>query len=185
VITAVVCAAFDPPTDDAIYAVRERVRRLGVEMPDRPPHRPHLSMVAARIEQGAELQRVTELAAEVASRHEPIPVVLAEVGGFGRAGALWLAPAPTPALAALQRDAYRSLDAAGFESAFGERSTPTLWVPHCTLATRLPKPRLRELEAAIKDGYEPVQGRVDAVATILVGGRGDTSHAVLTGRLAG
>jgi 2'-5' RNA ligase len=180
-VTAVVCAAFDPDTDEAIYAVRDRVRQLGVRLPDRPPHRPHFSLAAARVERGAELDRVTEVAAEVAAQHAPVPIVLSEVGRFGRAGALWLGPAPNRGLPTLQRDAFRALKHAGWESAFGDRSAPRLWVAHCTLATRVPKPRLRELQEAIAAGYQPIRGSIDALATILVGGRGDTAHAPLRG----
>jgi 2'-5' RNA ligase len=180
-VTAVVCAAFDHTTDEAIYAVRERVRAAGIALPDRPPHRPHFSLAAARVERGPELDRVLAVAAEVAAAHPPVPISLSEVGRFGRAGALWLGPAPSRGLPALQRDVYRALKHAGWPSAFGERSAPNLWVPHCTLATRVPKPQLRELQAAILDGYRPIRGTVDALATILVGGRGDLAHAPLTG----
>ena len=178
-VTAVVCGAFDPATDDAIYAVRARLIEIGLALPDRPPHRPHFSMAAARVTAGAELDRVVAVAAGVAASHAPVPIVLTEVGRFGRAGALWLGPAPTRGLPALQKDVYRALRHAGWESAFGDRSAPRLWVPHCTLATRVPKPRLRDLQDAIAVDYEPIRGRVDALATILVGGRGDTAHAPL------
>jgi 2'-5' RNA ligase len=181
-VTAVVCAAFDPPTDAAIYAVREQVRAAGISLPDRPPHRPHFSLAAARVEQGDELERVIAVTAEVAVRHEPVPVALTEVGRFGRAGALWLGPAPNRGLPALQRDVHRSLKRAGWESAFGERSAPNLWVAHCTLATRVPKPRLREVQSAVAEGYQPIRGTVDALAVILVGGRGDIAHLPLTGK---
>jgi 2'-5' RNA ligase len=190
-VTAVVCAAFDTATDEQIYAVRERVRAAGIELPDRPPHRPHFSLAAARVERGPELDRVLAVAAEVAAAHACVPIVLSEVGRFGRAGALWLGPGPSArstscrsasdrALPALQRDVYRALQHAGWPSAFGERSAPNLWVPHCTLATRVPKPRLREVQAAIADGYRPIRGTIDALATILVGGRGDLAHHPLS-----
>jgi len=180
-VTAVVCAAFDPATDEAIYALRERVRLAGIALPDRPPHRPHFSLAAARVERGPELDRVLAVAAEVAAAHAPVPLALSEVGRFGRAGALWLGPAPSRGLPALQRDVYRAVKRAGWPSAFGERSAPNLWVPHCTLATRVPKPQLREVQAAITDGYRPIRGTVDALVTILVGGRGDLAHAPLAG----
>ena len=51
-------------------------------------------------------------------------------------GVLWLRPAPSPALAELQRDAHDSLRAAGWPPAFGPRSAPERWIAHCTLATR-------------------------------------------------
>jgi 2'-5' RNA ligase len=178
-VTAVVCAAFDPATDDAILAVRDRVRALGVPLPDRPPHRPHFSLAAARVEHGAELDRLLEIAREVAARHRPVPVALSEVGRFGRASALWLGPAANRGLPDLQRDVYRSLKHAGWPPAFGERSAPRLWIAHCTLATRVAKPLLRELQDAISATYEPITGTVDALATILVGGRGDVEHARL------
>jgi 2'-5' RNA ligase len=184
-VTVVVCAAFDEATDDAIYATRERVRAAGIPLPDRPPHRPHFSLSAARVERGespSELDRVLELAGELAAAHPPVPIILTEVGRFGRAGALWLGPAPTRELAALQRDVYRALKHAGWPPAFGERSAPRLWVPHCTLATRVAKPLLREVQAALAEGYEPIRGSVAALATILVGGRGDLALAALDGQ---
>ena len=177
-MTAVVCTAFDPETDEAVYAVREQLRAAGVPLPDRPPHRPHFSLAAARMPR-AELDTVVTVAAEVAARHPPLPIALSEVGRFGRAGALWLGPAPSRGLAALQRDTYRALKQAGWPSAFGERSAPRLWVPHCTLATRVAKPLLRDLQAAVAEGYEPIRGTVDALAVILVGGRGDIAHLPL------
>ena len=177
-MTAVVCTAFDPATDEAVYAVREQLRDAGVPLPDRPPHRPHFSLAAARVPR-TEFDRVIAVATEVAGRHPPLPIALSEVGRFGRSGALWLGPAPSRGLAALQHDTYRALKQAGWPSAFGDRSAPRLWVPHCTLATRVAKPLLRDLQAAVSDGYEPIRGTVDALAVILVGGRGDIAHLPL------
>jgi 2'-5' RNA ligase len=178
-VTAVVCAAFDPATDAAVYAVRDLVRAAGVDLPPRPPHRPHFSLAATRLDPGEELQRLLAVAATAAAEHAPVPITLADVGRFGRAGALWLGPAPSRALAALQRDVHRALEIAGWPPAFGERSAPAQWVPHCTLATRVAKPLLRELQAEIKSRYQPIHGSVDALATILVGGRGDVCHVPL------
>jgi 2'-5' RNA ligase len=174
-----VCAAFDPVTDEAIYAVRDLVRAAGIALPPRPPHRPHFSLAAARVEQGDELSRVVAVAAEVAARHRPIPLVLEDVGRFGRAGVVWLGPTRSPKLAALQRDTVDALSAAGWAPAFGQRSEPGQWVPHCTLATRVPKPQLREVQAAVRRQYRPIDGTVDALATILVGGQGDVSFVPL------
>jgi len=176
-----VCTAFDPATDEAIYAVRELLRSAGVPLPPRPPHRPHFTLSAARVRQGEELDRVGGVAADVASRHAPIPLALTEVGRFGRAGALWLGPAPSRGLPALQRDVHRSLKHAGWPSAFGERSAPNLWVPHCTLATRVAKPLLRELQEELAAQFRPIRATVDALAVILVGGRGDIRHLPLAG----
>ena len=177
-VTAVVCAAFDVTTDDAVYAVRERVRALGVPLPDRPPHRPHFSLSAARVPR-AELAAVVDVAAEVAARHEPVAVTLSEVGRFDPAGALWLGPSANRGLTELHAAGYAALRHAGLPPAFGERSAPGHWVPHCTLATRVATPRLRELHAALASEYQPVRGIVDALAVILVGGQGDLAHLPL------
>ena len=180
-VTAVVCAAFDAATDARILALRERVRAAGVALPPLPPHRPHLSLSAARVEPD-ELSRVIEVAAGVAARHAPVPIALTQVGRFGRAGALWLGPTPNAGLPALQREVYRALKHAGWEPAFGARSAPNLWVAHCTLATRVPTPLLRALQAELDTGYEPIRGTLDALAVILVGGRGDVGHVRLARR---
>lgn len=180
-VTAVVCAAFDPATDEAIYALRDTVREAGITMAPRPSHRPHFTLTAARVDRDTELDQVLEVAAEIASAHVAIPIVLTEVGRFGRAGALWLGPPPTRELELLHRDVYRGLKRAGWPPEFGERSTPNLWVPHCTIA-RVPRPRLRAVHELIQADYQPIRGAVTTLATILVGGRGDVGAAELRPR---
>jgi len=180
-VTAVVCAAFDAATDEAIYAVREHVREAGIALPQRPPHRPHFSLSAAGVP-SEELDAVLAVAASVAARHDPIVVRLTEVGRFGRAGVVWLGPARNPALTDLQRDVHDALRAQ-WPPAFGERSAPRNWVAHCSLATRVSTPKLRDVQAALAGVYEPITGSIDALATILVGGRGDVGHVRLGPRL--
>jgi 2'-5' RNA ligase len=174
-VTAVLCAAFDPATDDQVYAVREVVRAAGIALPQRPPHRPHLTMTAARVERGAELDRVVTVARDLASRHASIPLRLTEVGRFGRAGALWLGPQQSAGLVKLQQDAVASIEAAGWPDAFADRTGPRAWVPHCTLATRVPKPQLRDVQQAVRTAFRPIDATVAGVAVILVGGRGDVA----------
>jgi 2'-5' RNA ligase len=184
-VTAVLCAAFDEATDAAVFTVREVVRAAGIRLPERPPHRPHFSLAAARVARGAELDEVIAVGREVAARHVPIEFSLANVGRFGRAGVIWLGPATLPAaLRALQRDADMALQDAGWDRAFGDRSAPGQWVAHCTLATRVPKPQLRAVQESVRASYRPIDARIDALAVILVGGRGDTAHLPL-GRQAG
>jgi 2'-5' RNA ligase len=178
VITAVVCAAFDAPTDAAILATRELVRTAGVTLPDQPPHRPHFSLAAARVERD-QLPHILDVARSVAAQHRPLPVRLTEVGRFGRAGVIWLGPAPSAQLQVLQHDVDAALQAAGWPRAFGERSDPRQWVAHCTLATRVPKPHLRRVQASVQAQYRPIEARIDALATILVGGRDDVGYTSL------
>lgn len=178
-VTAVICTAFDAATDAAVLATREIVRAAGISLPDRPPHRPHFSMAAARVAR-EELPRVIEVAGKVAALHHPISFQLGEVGRFGRAGVVWLGPSPpSPELMLLQRDADTALQAAGWPRAFGDRSDPAQWIPHCTLATRIAKPLLRRVQARVTASYQPVAARVDGLAVILVGGSGDEGYVQL------
>ena len=177
-ITAVICAAFDAATDEAVLAARDIVRTTDVRLPARPAHRPHLTLGAARIEPD-DLPRVLDIAAEVAARHPPFRLNLAEVGVFASSGVVWLGPAPSAELPLLQRDVDAALQAAGWPRAFGEHSDPRQWVAHCTLATGIPGHRLRAVQAAVRAQHHPVRGRIDALATILVGGRGDEGYAPL------
>jgi hypothetical protein len=50
-----------------------------------------------------------------------------------------------------------------------------------TLATRVQKPLLRQVQDDLGARYEPIRGAVDALAVILVGGRGDIAHLPLGG----
>lgn len=180
-VTAVICTAFDEATDAAVYAVRDVVRCAGIALPPRPPHRPHFTLSAARVQRGPELESVVDVARAVATRHRPIRMKLSEVGRFGRAGVVWLGPRQVPALGDLQRDVAGSLEAAGWPPAFGQRSDPGQWVPHCTLATRIAKPLLRQVQDAVQSAYHPIDALVDGLAVILVGGRGDIAHVALSG----
>jgi 2'-5' RNA ligase len=170
VTTAVVCAAFDAAADDAVEALRQQVEAAGQRA--RRSHRPHLTLGAAR----ASVESVTAVAAQVAARHAPIPLQMKQLGAF-RDSVLWVAPAPCDALRSLQRDVHDSLLAAGWPPAFGAQSEPGRWVAHCTLASRLPHPATRRL---LRAPFTPFPATVDALAVIVVGGRGDVAHLPLT-----
>jgi 2'-5' RNA ligase len=178
VITAVVCAAFDAATDEAVLAARATVRATGVQMAARPAHRPHFTLGAVRVER-AELPRVLDVAAQVAARHRPLAITLAEVGRFDGSGVIWLGPGLSVELDELQRDVDGALQHAGWPRAFGEHSHPAQWVAHCTLAVHVPQPRLLAGQAAVGASYRPIDARIDGLASILVGGRGDVGYASL------
>jgi 2'-5' RNA ligase len=181
-VTAVVCAAFDAAADERILAVRELARDLGVHVAQQPAHRPHLTLSAARVANDA-LPALLDSVAMIAARHAPLPLRLAEVGQFARSGVLWLGPERGKALADFHRDVFRSLKRSGYPSVFAE-STPYRWVPHCTLATRVPRPLLRSVREQLIDQVPPFDVTVTALATILVGGRGDVGYVPLTGNTA-
>ena len=171
---AALCAAFDERSDTALGGVRERVRALGGNAPADPAHRPHLTLSAAAVD-GDGLDAVVALAAATARRHRPIPLVLDKVGTFARGRIVWLGPSSSDELRAMQADVHDTLIAAGYPNAFGDHSAPRNWVPHCTLTLRAPRGFADRLRAE----FDPIPVTVDAIATLLVGGRGDVAVAPL------
>jgi 2'-5' RNA ligase len=186
VVTAVVAAAFDAGGDEAVVRLMDRV---GARTP--PRHRPHVTLGAVRLPEDR-LDEVTGVVAAVAAGAAPFRVELASAGIFVSTrpptptsrGVLWLAPRPDPALRGLQAAVDAALAGAGHERAFGDQVHPDHWVAHCTLATRLDPPALGRAVTALTSGFRPVRTRVAALATILVGGRGDVAHVPLTGASA-
>ncbi len=179
-VTAVVCAAFDSRTDVAIEAVRSRIVALDPRI-RAPGDRPHVTLAAAQLTPGAELDQLLAVVGDLAARHSPLPLTFAEVGSFPRAGVLWLGPSPSSSLRALQRDAAASLLGAGWPESFGEQSDPQRWVPHCTVARGVPRTARREVLDAARAACAPVRSCVDELITILVG-RGVHARVPLTGR---
>jgi 2'-5' RNA ligase len=169
-VTAVVCAALDGPAD---AEVRRRVAVLAAAGLRRPElrHRPHLTLAAARVPR-EHLEDVVAAAGQVAGCHQRVPLVLDELGSF-RSGVLWVGPSDAAGLAGLQADVDAALLGAGWPRAFGERSAPGRWQPHCTLVTRLRRGDLPRARSLVDDG--PVHAVVDALAVILVGGAGDAA----------
>jgi 2'-5' RNA ligase len=167
--TAVVCAAFDPAADAAVEGLRDRVEAAGHRV--RRAHRPHFTLTAARVD---DVGAVVAGAAEVAARHAPVPLTMTGLGSFP-SGVLFVAPNDSQPLSDLQRDAYETLRR-HWPPAFGPQSAPGQWVPHCTLATRLPRPALRDLR---REPVPPFAATVDALVVIVVGGRGDVARLPL------
>lgn len=166
---AVVCAAFDPVADAAVERVREQVEQAGQRV--RRGHRPHFTLTAARVDDPDEVIVAT---AALAARHGPIDVTMDRMDSFA-SGVLFVGAAESVALRELQRDAYETMSER-WPPAFGEQSAPGAWIPHCTLATRLWR---RDLRALCDLPFARFPATVDALAVILVGGRGDVARLPL------
>lgn len=170
--TAVVCAAFDAAGDATIAQVQDRLRGLGVRIPREPAHRAHLTLAAAVADPG----EVAAVAAEVAARHVAFPVALSTIGTFARGTTVWLGPPRGDAtLSELHRDVHEAMTR--WPPAFGGQTDPRHWVPHCTVARRAARDVARRLRA----DFVPTEVRVTALATLVVGGRGDVALAPLRG----
>ena len=179
-VTAVVCAAFDPATDAAIYSVRDvfappaspcrRARRIART----------LTLAAARVDPGEELQRRgrpcphgcggalatpdrTDRGGPLRPRRSP----LARPGAQPRTGRSAARRAPCARvrrLAAGVRRAQRT-PRSGCRTAHWRRESPSRFCAVCRPRSGLDTNRST--------------ASVDALATILVGGRGDVGHVAL------
>ena len=170
--TAVVCAAFDAAGDAAIAVVQQQLREFGVRVARDPAHRPHLTLTAAV----ADPDELSSAVVDIAARHASFAVRLDRVGTFARGSIVWLGPSRSLELAALQQDLHGSL-AGRWPPAFGEQVDPRRWVPHCTLARRAGRGAADRLRA----GHRPLELRIAALATIVVGERGDADYVALSG----
>jgi 2'-5' RNA ligase len=168
---AVICAAFDAEPDEVIEGLRAEAEAAGLRV--RRAHRPHFTLAAARVAQD-EIEAVVESARAIAARHSPVALTMTHLGRFA-SGVLWLGPEPSDALRDLQRDASATL-ADHWPPAFGEQTNPANWIPHCTLATRVPRPAL---DRFARRPVTPFLATVDALAVLLVGGQGDVAHLPL------
>lgn len=174
-----ICAGFDPDLDAAVLRKIAALRAAGVRV-SLPRHPPHLTLAAATVG-ASQLDDVRALVAGAAAGPEPFAVRLDEPGTFP-GGVLWLGPRPSAQLTALQAEVDGRLRAAGHARAFGARSDPELWVPHCTLARRLAPQALDIAVATLTDRFRPLTGRVERLLTIRLGHPGEAEVTPLRGR---
>ncbi len=178
----VACAALDAAADAEVRRRAAALADAGLRVRTPPLHRPHLTLAAATVttpEPSAGLdapavEDVVALAGVVAERHSPFALDLGHAGIFPGGGVFWLAPEPAAPLAALHADLDGELLRAGHERAFGPRSAPGRWVPHCTLATRLDPAALGRATELTATRWRPVRARVEALVVLLVGRPGES-----------
>jgi hypothetical protein len=119
-------------------------------------HRPHLSLAVA--------DEFTPEPTAAALGALPLHVTLSfqYVGQFP-GGVLWLGPAPTEALLALQREAVARLDAA--EVPIWPLYRPDLWVPHSTLSMAARGPGVAKSVQSCFDVL-PLEARLVSAAVV-------------------
>ncbi|HEY8472690.1 MAG TPA: 2'-5' RNA ligase family protein [Natronosporangium sp.] len=100
-------------------------------------HKPHISLAVAQRLDPAKV----EAALTGVPMCPPLPVRLDYAGQFvGRV--LWLGPTPTAELLAYHATVHHRLAAAGVE--VDPLYHPGVWVPHCTVSMRVPRPLIAE-----------------------------------------
>lgn len=144
-----VCLLFDDRADRALRSLWDRLEDLGIptlRSHTHGRHVPHLSYAVVRDGSLGPL----EIRAAVAALPDEGPIDLHFDGlGTFRRGRSWLVPAVTADLARRQRRVAVAVADAGAE--LHRHYCEGVWVPHCTLAPRVPMTTLPVLAAAVYD----------------------------------
>jgi hypothetical protein len=155
------CLLFDRQTERALRALWDRLEDLGVptlRSHTHGRHVPHVSYAVVRDGDADAIHRVVAAlpdGGEVELRFDAL--------GLFRRGRSWLVPAVGHGLVSRQERVVTAVTSTGAE--LHRHYEPGAWMPHCTIAPRVPLPILPVLAAAV---YEvlPLAARVDRAALV-------------------
>ena len=156
-----VCWLFDRRADRLLRGLWDRLEEQGVptlRSHTHGRHVPHLSLAVLREwRQDDVLKAVEGLPAR-----EPVRLHFDALGTFRR-GRAWLVPAVTSDVLRRQEQVVAAVTETGAD--LHRHYQPGVWVPHCTLAPRVPLAALPTLAVAVYDVL-PLQVDVDRAALI-------------------
>jgi hypothetical protein len=156
-----VCLLFDERTDRALRRLWDRLEDLGVptlRSHTHGRHVPHLSYAVLRD------WRIDDVREQVERLPSGATVSLHfDALGTFRRGRSWLVPAVTSDLALRQERVVSAVVAAGAE--LHRHYVPGVWMPHCTVAPRVPLAALPVLAATVYDVL-PLAVRADRAALV-------------------
>lgn len=155
---------FDAPTEEAVRAYGHRLVEAGI--PDRTlvKYRPHVTLVAYKVENICLYEAPI---ATVASTLAPFPLLLESLGIFPDQGVIFLAPRMSSTLFFLHRttlQAFAQMNEQERPSLLHDWLLPDRWIPHVTLAKRLPAQHiLPGVEACIHQ-WMPIYGHTAGIS---------------------
>lgn len=156
-----VCLLFDDRTNGALRRLWDRLEDLGVptlRSHTHGQHLPHLSYAVLREWQ------LTQVRDKVEAIPDGPPVELHfDALGIFRRGRSWLVPAVTSNLVVRQERIIEAVSSTGAQ--LHRHYTPGVWVPHCTIAPRVPLVALPVLAAAVYDVL-PLRAHADHAALV-------------------
>lgn len=130
---------FDPQAESRIRSLWDELARQGIRSSlPMIGSRPHISLaVFDRLDPSRVAPELERMAGKVA----PIPLTLCAVGSFPtQEGVVFLSPVVTRELLGLHRRVHSRIDELGLRVL--EHYRPGRWVPHCTVATDLPREQI-------------------------------------------
>ena len=156
-----VCLLFDRRTDRLLRALWDRLEDLGVptlKSHTHGRHVPHLSLAVLREwDQEKVMKAVQPLLTDQSAE-----LYFDALGTFRR-GRAWLVPAVGVNVLQLQNDVVSAVATTGAD--LHRHYQPGRWVPHCTLALRVPLAAMPALAAAVYDVL-PLEATGDRAALV-------------------
>jgi len=160
-VALAVCLLFDRRTDRLLRSLWGRLEELGVptlETHTHGHHVPHLSLAVLREwDHDKVMKAVQPLLSD-----QTVELFFDALGTFRR-GRAWLAPAVGVEALQLQSDVVSAVVDTGAD--LHRHYRPGRWVPHCTLAPRVPLVALPVLAAAVYDVL-PLEATADRAALV-------------------
>jgi 2'-5' RNA ligase len=156
-----VCLLFDRRADRALRALWDRLEDLGVPTLRSHTHGRHVPHLSYAVVRNGSPDPIHEA---VRTLPDSGPVVVRFDGlGLFRRGRSWLVPAVASDIVHRQETVVAAIRATGAE--LHRHYDPGAWMPHCTVAPRVPLPLLPVLAAAV---YEvlPLEARAERAALI-------------------
>jgi 2'-5' RNA ligase len=167
-VALAVCLLFDRRTDRALRALWDRLEDLDVPTLRSHTHGRHVPHLSYAVTRDGDAEAIRS-AVRTLPDHEPVSLRFDGLGLFRR-GRSWLLPAVPHELVRRQDAVVAAVAGTGAE--LHRHYAPGTWMPHCTVAPRVPLPMLPVLAAAV---YEilPLEARADRAA-LIDSGTGET-----------
>jgi hypothetical protein len=156
-----VCLLFDPRTDRALRRLWDRLEELEVPTLRSHTHGRHVPHLSYAVLREWRLEEVRERV-EALPSGAAVDLHFDALGTFRR-GRSWLVPAVSSDVMLRQERVVSALTDAAAE--LHKHYVPGVWVPHCTVAPRVPLTALPVLAAAVYDVL-PLQARADHAALV-------------------
>ena len=153
----------DPKTERAVQSLWGMVDALAGWTPQvRGAARPHVSVCSCpSLDEDASRQELAALAAD----SPPLRIEFASVATFASAeGVIFLAPVVTADLLELHVRLVEAMRQSG--ATVPDLYQPGRWVPHCTLAQRLPPELVSQAVAVALRQWSPAGGRIEQVVLL-------------------
>lgn len=156
-----VCLLFDERTDRALRHLWDRLEDLDVPTLRSHTHGRHVPHLSYAVLREWDLEEVRDKVEAIPSGG-PVDLHFDALGTFRR-GRSWLVPAVSSDVALRQERVASTVLGTGAE--LHRNYAPGVWVPHCTVAPRVPLTALPVVAAAVYDVL-PLRARADHAALV-------------------